>query len=68
MVIDHNVRHNDSINSSGAHPPSPGNRGAFAHFVSPGGGAFAILSRPGGWALTYPGANPGHLTHAFSKD
>ena len=23
---------------------------------------------PGGWALAYPGATPGHLTHVFSKD
>ena len=33
-----------------------------------GGGAFAtfaILSRPGGWALAYPGAIPRHLTHVF---
>ena len=45
-----------SINSSGAHPP-PGNRGAFAYVVS-----------PGGWALAYPVATPGHLTHVFSKD
>ena len=45
-----------SLNSSGAHPP-PGNRGAFAYFVS-----------PGGWALAYPGATPGNLTHVFSKD
>ena len=49
-------------------PPGPGNRGAFAHVVSPGGGAFAILSHPGDWALAYPGATPGHLTHVFSKD
>ena len=55
------------INSSGAYPP-PGNRRAFAHVVSPGGGAFAILSQPGGWALAYPGATPGHLTQVFSKD
>ena len=47
-----------SINSSGAHP-SPGNRGAFAYAVTPGGGAFANLSQPGGWALAYPGATPG---------
>ena len=47
---------NASINSSGAHPP-PGNRGAFAYVVS-----------PGGWALAYPGATPGHLAHVFSKD
>ena len=49
-------------------PPPPGNRGAFAHVVSPGGGAFAILLQSGGWALSYPGATPGHLTHVFSKD
>ena len=33
--------------------------------VCPGGGALAILSQPGGWALAYPGATPGHLTHVF---
>ena len=38
-------------------PSPPGNRGAFAHVVS-----------PGGWALAYPGATPGHLTPVFSKD
>ena len=51
---------NASINSSGASPP--GNRGAFAHVVSPGGEVFAILSRPGGWALAYSWASPGHDT------
>ena len=40
-------------------PIPPGNRGAFAEVVSPGGGALAILSQPGGWALAYPGATPG---------
>ena len=39
--------------------PPPGNRGAFALVVNPGREAFAILSRPGGWALAYPGATPG---------
>ena len=48
-----------SVNSSSGHPPL-GNRGAFAHVVSPGGGTSAILSRPGGWAFAYPGATPGH--------
>ena len=47
--------------------PSPGNRGAFVHVGSPRGGAFAIFSRPGGWAFAYPGATPGHLTHVFLK-
>ena len=47
-------------------PPPQDNDGAFAHVVSPWGGAFAILSRPGAWA--YLGVNPGHLTHVFSKD
>ena len=37
-------------------PPPPSNRGAFAYVVS-----------PGGWALAYPGATPGHLTHVLSK-
>ena len=37
--------------------PPPGNRGAFAYVVS-----------PGGWALAYPRLTPGHLTHVFSKD
>ena len=48
-------------------PPPPGNRGAFAHDVSPGGEAFAILSRLGSWAFAYPGVTPGHFTHVFSK-
>ena len=49
-------------------PPPPGNRRAFAHVLSLGDGAFAILSQAGGWALAYPGATPEHLTHVFSKD
>ena len=48
-------------------PLPPGNCGAFAHVVIPGGGAFAILSRLGGWAFSYIGATPGHLTRMFSK-
>ena len=48
-------------------PTLPGNRGAFSHVVSPRGGTFAILSRPGGWAFAYLGATPGHLTHVFLK-
>ena len=56
-----------SINSSGAHTP-PGNRGAFAPVVSPGVGQSQFLSWPGGLALAYPRATPGHLTHVFSKD
>ena len=37
-----------SVNSSSTHPPPPGNRWAFAHVVSPGGGALAILTRTPG--------------------
>ena len=47
--------------------PPPGNRRTFAHDDSPGGEAFAILSRPGGWAFAYPGVTTGHLAHVFSK-
>ena len=32
-------------------PIFPGNRGAFAHVVSPGDGAFASLSQPGSAAF-----------------
>ena len=46
-------------------PSPPDNHGAFARVVSPGGGTFAILSWPGGWAFAYPGATPVHLTHLF---
>ena len=35
-------------------PPPPGNRGAFAHVVSPGGGAVAILLRPRGLGISIP--------------
>jgi len=39
-------------------PPPRGKRRAFTHVVSPGAGALAILSRPGGWAFAYPRASP----------
>ena len=55
-----------SINSSGAHPP--GNRGAFAHVVSPGVGHSQFYRGPGGWGLAYPGATLWHLTYVFLKD
>ena len=45
--------------------PPPGQPQGICSNVSPGGGALAILSQPGGWALAYPGATPGHLTHVF---
>ena len=41
-------------------PTPPGNRGAFAHIVSSGGGALAILLwPPGAWATAR------HLTHVI---
>ena len=49
-----------SVNSSCAHPP-PGNCGAFACLVSPGGGALANLARPGGRAFAYPRAFDTHV-------
>ena len=39
-------------------PPPPGNRGAFAHVVSPGGGAFTVLSRPRGLGISIPRGDP----------
>ena len=56
-----------SINSSGAHPP----RATAGHLLTlpvPGVGHLQFYRGHGGWALAYPGATPGHLTHAFSKD
>ena len=38
-------------------PPPPGNRGAFAHVVSPGGGTFTILSWPRGLGISVPRGN-----------
>ena len=49
-----------SVNSSCAHPP-PGNCGAFACLVSPGGGALAKLARPGGRVFAYPRAFDTHV-------
>ena len=43
--------------------PPPGNRGAFAHVVSPGGGAFAILSRPRGLGISIPRGRPPGIWH-----
>ena len=51
---------NASVNSSCAHPP-PGNCGAFACLVSPGGGALANLARPGDRAFAYPRAFDTHV-------
>ena len=43
-------------------PPPPGNCGAFARLVSPGGGAFANFALPGGRAFANPRAIPELLT------
>ena len=54
-----------SIPPAPSPPPPPGNRGAFASLVSPGGGALANLARPGGRALANPGGTPGLLTRTW---
>ena len=46
-----------SIPSAPCRPP-PGNCGAIALLVSPGGGALTNLARPGGRAFANPGDNP----------
>ena len=46
-------------------PPPPGDCGAFARLVSPGGGAFANLARPGGRAFANPGDNPEKFVDVF---
>ena len=42
-------------------PSPPGNCGAFACLVSPGGGALANLARPGGRAFAYSRAFDTHV-------
>ena len=43
--------------------PPPGNRGAFAHVVSPGGGTFAILSWSRGLGISIPQGDPPSIWH-----
>ena len=57
-----------SINSSSAHPPPRASAGHLLTLSVPGVGHSQFYRGPGGWALAYPGATPGHLTHVFSKD
>ena len=62
---------NAAINSSGAHyppPPPPGNRGAFAHVVSTGGGALANFIAARGLGISIPrGEPPGIWPTCFRK-
>ena len=49
--------------------PPPATAGHFLTLPVPGVGHSQFYRGPGGWALAYPGATPGHLTHvAFVKD
>ena len=53
---------NAPVNSTCAQPPPPGNCGAFARLVTPGGGAFANFALPGGRAFANSQAIPELLT------
>ena len=54
---------NASVNSTCSQlPPPPGNCGAFARLVSPGGEAFANFALPGGLAFANPRVIPELLT------
>ena len=59
---------NASVNSTCAQrPPPPGNCGAFARLVSPGGGAFANVALPGDPGICQPpGQSRAFDTHAVS--
>ena len=60
------VESDASVNSSCALLPTPpGNCGAFARLVSPGGGALANLARPGDRALANPGGSPRKFVELF---
>ena len=56
-----------SVNSSSAHP-LPSNCGTFAYVVSPGGGAIAILLRPGDWAFAYTRVFESTMDEFIGKD
>ena len=45
-----------------------GNRGAFAHVVSPEGGALENFIAARALGISIPPRDPGHLTHVLSKD
>ena len=47
--------------------PPPGNRGAFTRVVSPGVGAFAILSQSRGLGISIPRGNPRAFDTCFLK-
>ena len=51
--------------------PTPPPRATAGHLLTlsvPEVGHLQCYHGPGDWALAYPGATPGHLTHVFSKD
>ena len=49
-------------------PIPPGQpRGICSRCQSRRGGHSQFYRGPGGWALAYPGATPGHLTHVFER-
>ena len=58
-----------SVNSSVAHlpPPPQATSGHLLTLSVPGVGHSQFYRGPGGWALAYPGATPGHLTMCFRK-
>ena len=67
MTFEGKDKFNASVNSTCAQPPPPGYCGVFARLVSPGGGAIANFSLPGGRAFANPGAIPElSKTHAVS--
>ena len=66
MTFEGKGKFNASVNSTCAQP-LPGYCGAIARLVSPGDGAFANFSLPGGRAFANPGAIAELLnTHAVS--
>ena len=54
-----------SIPAAPCAPRPPGNCGAFACHVSPGGGTLTNLARPGGRALGNPGGTPEKFVEVF---
>ena len=58
----------DQFQRCSSPPLPPGNCGAFAPVVSPGGGAFAVLSWPQGLSVSIPQGDPRAFdTHVFER-
>ena len=68
FAFSHSFIMHQSIPAVPIPPPPPGNRGAFAHVVSPGGGALANFIAALGLGISTPRGDPRAFgTHVFER-